>query len=301
MMQTTDGAAEESRDALPAPAPDRLRVLARIAEYERLGYFDRDVEDDPPTRPLEPGEVDYTYRRLRSRIAARIANRSAVRYFEGCLKRGDFMLDGVTGQEHFSALRDRGALLVCNHFNPFDNYAVYRAIRPQLGRRPLYKIIREGNYTSFPGLFGYFFRHCHTLPLGSKLAVIREMTAATDTLLRRGEKVLIYPEQGMWWNYKKPRPVKVGAFRFAAKAGVPTLPIFITLREDRRIGSDGFPVLGYTVHLLDPIFPDPAKSVRDNAAAMARQTYDSWRRVYEKTYGIPLTYTTEGTVSPCSI
>ena len=30
-----------------------------------------------------------------------------------------------------------------------------------------------------------------------------------------GEKVLVYPEQSMWWNYRKPRPLKSGAFKFA--------------------------------------------------------------------------------------
>jgi hypothetical protein len=27
---------------------DRLNILKKIEEYERLGYFDRDVEDAPP-------------------------------------------------------------------------------------------------------------------------------------------------------------------------------------------------------------------------------------------------------------
>ena len=30
------------------------KILDRIAEYERLGLFDKDVNDDPPTIPLRP-------------------------------------------------------------------------------------------------------------------------------------------------------------------------------------------------------------------------------------------------------
>ena len=33
-------------------AQDRLEILEKIAEYERRGTFDRDVENDPPTVPL---------------------------------------------------------------------------------------------------------------------------------------------------------------------------------------------------------------------------------------------------------
>ena len=39
---------------------NRKKVLARIAEYERAGLFDKDVEDDPETTPLDPDSVDYT-------------------------------------------------------------------------------------------------------------------------------------------------------------------------------------------------------------------------------------------------
>ena len=44
-------------------------------------------------------------------------------------------------------------------------------------------------------------------------------------------KILIYPEQSMWYNYRKPKPLKVGAFSFAVKNNVPVLPIFITCED----------------------------------------------------------------------
>ena len=37
---------------------ERLRVLARIAEYEKEGRFNDDVEEDDPPVPIKPGEVD---------------------------------------------------------------------------------------------------------------------------------------------------------------------------------------------------------------------------------------------------
>lgn len=282
-------------------AADRLKVLSRIEEYERKGWFDRDVEDDPPTRPLRPGEVDYTGEKLSTRVATKEANVLARKFIEDRIRDGTLILRDVIGIENYLAVKDEGAVITCNHFNAFDNFAVYKAIENYLPTRELYKIIREGNYTSFPGLYGYFFRHCNTLPLGANLSVLRELMAAVKVLLGRGEKILIYPEQGMWWNYRKPRPLKPGGFQLACASKAPVVPFFITTEETDRIGEDGFPILAYTVHILPAIRYDERLNVRENVRAMAEKNYAAWKQVYESVYGIPLTYTTEGEVGPCSI
>ena len=115
---------------------------------------------------------------------------------------------------------------------------------------------------------------------------------AMDVLLKRGEKVLVYAEQGMWWNYRKPRPLTNGAFKFAVTSNVPVLPMFITMNDSDIIGGDGFPIQEYTLHILEPIYPDPNKSDRENIEWMKNKNYEMWKNVYETTYGIPLTYTT---------
>ena len=285
----------------PLKTRERLAVLERIREYERLGFFDRDVEIDPPTRQLEEGEVDYIGKKRSTRFFTKIANFAARSFFERQIKQGNLIIKEVRGLENYLAVADKGALITCNHFNAFDNYAVYKAIEESLGKRPLYKIIREGNYTSFGGLYGFFFRHCNTLPLSTRMVTLRELIESVNILLTRGEKVLIYPEQGMWWNYRKPRPLKLGSFRFAAKAGVPVVPFFITTEETDKKDAAGFPILAYTVHILPAIMPDPDKNIRVNTEEMCAKNYRAWQEVYESTYGIPLTYTTEGEVKPCSI
>lgn len=276
-------------------------ILKRIEEYERLGLFDKDVNDDPPTRPLRPGEVDYTLKKASTRIASKIANKVGKNHFEKMLRRGDVIISAIYGTENLDAVRDCGAMITCNHIGVFDNYAVYKACRPMLGKKGLYKIIREGNYTSFPGLYGYLFRHCNTLPLSSNLSCMKELMSAIHTLLGRGEKILIYPEQAMWNDYKKPRPLKVGAFRFAAKENAPVLPIFITLENTYIEGRDGNDVQQYTVHILPAIFPEESKGVKENSLEMCQKNYDMWKEVYERVYKKKLEYTTEGEVKACSI
>lgn len=279
----------------------RLKVLERIGELERLGLFDRDAEDDPPTIPLKPGTVDYTGKKLSTRVLATLSSMLGEHHFEGMLKRGDVVIKEIRGKENLDAIRNIGVLVTCNHFNAFDNYAVNLAIAPALkSKYRLYKVIREGNYTSFGGFYGFLFRHCNTLPLSSNFSCLKELMNAISVLLDRGEKILIYPEQGMWYNYRKPRPLKLGAFRFAAKSNAPVLPIFITLEDTESTDGDGLPVQAYTVHILPAIFPDENASIKDNSQYMCRKNYEMWKSTYESFYGKKLEYTTEGKVDACS-
>ncbi len=271
-------------------SPERLEILKRIDEYEKNGWFDRDVESDPPTVPLDYESVDYTCKKLSTRIAAKIANIAARRHFDGMIKQNKLIIKEVIGLENYEKVTG-GAILTCNHFNQTDNYAVYKVIQKKLGRRDLYKVIREGNYTSFPGFYGYLFRHCNTLPLTASAKGITVFMKAVAELLQRGEKILIYPEQAMWWNYKKPRPLKDGAFSIAARNHVPVIPFFITMEDSEFIDDqNGFPIQAYTVHILEPIYPDSFKNRRQNAAEMRDRNYELWKEVYERVYGLELKY-----------
>ena len=116
---------------------------------------------------------------------------------------------------------------------------------------------------------------------------------AMKVLLERGEKVLVYAEQGMWWNYRKPRPLTVGAFKFAVESKVPVLPIFITMEDSDLIDGDGFPVQKYTVNILPAIFADPSKNTKENMEEMKIKNYEAWVKVYEDFYKTPLVYSTE--------
>lgn len=268
-------------------SPARQAVLDEIKVKEKAGLFNEPVEKDPPAPELLPTEVDYLCEKASSRLKRRIANFIADRYFLNLIKKGILIIDGVTGEENLSVLQS-GAVITCNHFSPLDNYAIFHCIRKYLPKKYLYKVIREGNYTGFPGLYGFFFRHCNTLPLSSNRRTMMNFSKAIHTLLKNGETVLIYPEQEMWWNYKKPRPFKVGAFKIAHKAGVPVLPTFITMVDDDRLDADGYPLQRYTLHVMPAICPEGL-----TPEEMSERAYEACKRKYEEVYGIPLVYGSE--------
>ena len=274
----------------------RLEILKKIEEYEKNGWWARDVEDDPPTIPLTPDKVDYLNKKLSNKIATFFVNIGAKIFIKKLIKNKQMIIKDILGRENYEKVQDSGVIITCNHFNPFDNFAIHYALLPYMyngSGKVLYKVIREGNFTNFPGLYGFFFRHCNTLPLSTNFSTMKNFMQAVKTLLARKDKILIYAEQGLWWNYRKPRPMASGSFRFAAENKVPVLPIFITMNDSEIIGGDGFPVQEYTVNILEPIYPDEQKSVKQNTEEMKKKNYEAWKKCYEDFYKIPLTYSTE--------
>lgn len=276
----------------------RIEVLKKIQQLELDRKFDVDVEDDPPTIVLTPENIDYLRTTMTSKIKRIFANKVGEKFLDDLLKNNKLIIKEIKGMENISEL-NTGAILTCNHFNPFDCFTIEKTFRlsGQAKTRKLHKVIREGNYTNFPGLYGFFFRNCDTLPLSSNKRTMVEFMKAVDTLLQKGDFILIYPEQSMWWNYRKPKPLKHGAFKMAVRNNVPILPIFITMEDSDIIGEDGFPIQEYTVNVSKPIYPDLNLSQRERTEKMLNENFEIWKKIYEDFYGISLEYTTKDNVS----
>lgn len=271
-------------------ARDRLLVLERIATLEREGKFDIDVEEDPPTKELQPEDIDYLRKKVSSKVKARLTYRIARSFMNNLIAEKKLIIKEIKGIEHFQNLNS-GAIITCNHFNALDSFAiqiVYEAAKQK--KRKFYRVIREGNYTNFPGFYGMLMRNCNTFPLSSNLKTMKKFMKSMDEVLAHGDFMLIYPEQSMWWNYRKPKPLKKGAFSFAARNNVPVLPCFITMEDSDILGEDGFYVQEYTVHVSEPIYPDPLKSYALNVEAMREKNYEIWKQIYEETYHEYLVY-----------
>ena len=273
---------------------ERLEILEKIERLEQEGHFDVDAEDDPPTIILTPENVDYLKKKWKSKLKAKFANKLGEKFLDRLLENNKLIIKEIKGMEILQNVQT-GAMITCNHFNPFDSFSIEEVFRisGQSKNKKLYKVIREGNYTNFPGFYGFFFRNCDTLPLSSNTKTMTEFIKAVDTILKRGDFILIYPEQSLWWNYKKPKPLKNGAFRLASRNNVPIIPIFITMEDTDIIGEDGFPVQQYIINIEEPIYPDNKLSVKENTEIMKKKNFEVWKNVYEDFYKIPLEYTTK--------
>ena len=286
----------------------RVALEEKIAEYEKEGKFDQDVEDDPPSRTIMPNEIDYLRRSPIAKIKTKIAHEKAKVFLKTILDKKVMIIKEIKGIENWQRLQS-GAIITCNHFNAFDSFAIQEAYHAskKWPKQKFYRVIKEGNYTSFPGFFGELMRHFYTLPLSSNLKTMVKFTEATNTLLKKGNFVLFYPEQAMWWNYRKPRPLKPGAYKFAVKNNVPVLPCFITMRDSDILGEDlrksikdfdvdenfipdGYFVQEYTIHVGEPIYPRADLNYKQNLEYMAEENFKCWKEIYEKEYQEALKY-----------
>ncbi len=271
---------------------DRVEILHKIEQYERDGRFDEDVENDPPGRVLMPDDIEYIRRTKAEKLKTKLAFKMAHKFVDELIEDKKLIIKEIKGIENFKEL-PCGAVITCNHFNAYDSFAIQLAYEAaDQPNRSFWRVIREGNYTSFPGFYGFLMRHCNTLPLSSNVDTMKKFFKAIDELIRGGDYVLFYPEQSMWWNYRKPKPLKRGAYLCAARSAAPVLPCFITMKDSDVMGEDGFYIQEYTIHISPPIYPEQGLSRREQADKMMLRNYELWKEIYETEYHIPLSYTT---------
>lgn len=272
----------------------RVDINDRISFLDRIGMFDIDVNEDPPTKPLEPDDKDLDYLKERPINATknRISNDWKRNFI---IRNGQLIIEGTPGIEQALDIKS-GAIITCNHFNPFDSFSIEQVLEDAGSEKRLFKVSREGNFTNFNGTIGadfrkigLYFKYDNILPLSQRQETMKMFEEALKIILtKRKEFVLVCPEQSMWFGYRKPKPFKYGAFKWATENNVPVLPTFITQRQN----FVGDMVQRYTIHFGEPIYPDKNLSPRENAKKMRDANFEFCRSVYEKVYGEPLEYGT---------
>lgn len=271
----------------PTKNRERLLVLDNIAMALQAGDHFRKVEVSDPEITAEDVKrvilpFDNEKRKFKNKILSCIARRIAEKETKKINK-----LTTIEGLEN--ALRVRGgAMITCNHFNPMDN-TVVRYMAMKCGKRKKLDIVIQERNVFMDGFFGFLMRNCNTMPVSQNTHYMaRNFKPALKKKLNSGHHVLIYPEQEMWFNYKKPRDTRIGAYHFAAEFGVPIIPCFIEMSEYPGFDENGFQNIRYTLHIMPPIYPDPALSIRENREIMQATDMRLKKECYEQAYGVKL-------------
>ena len=194
------------------------------------------------------------------------------------------------GLENLNNLPIGGAIVTANHFNQIDSLPI-KLLANKMHHQ--LSIVIEDTNLMLPGFFRYLMNYVGTIPLVQSASDIgNEFPKHLSNALAKNNWVLIYPEQEMWWNYRKPRKLQRGAYYFAAKQNVPVISLFIEIRDLPKIEKkdSNFYETKYIVHVLQPIFPDVSLSANENAHKMMEQDYQQKVAAYEKIYGKKLNY-----------
>ncbi len=257
-------------------------------EFEKNGNFNQDehVNTFDGCEPVDE-TFDYYKRGLVNGIKHWFYTR-ALKIYQRNVNRGLTNLK-IVGQENLRGLKG-GYIVTCNHISKVDSFAVRAAVRRDL------KFV-AADFNNWKGILGDISRNTGYLPICTQknsLIMTRKFNQALEYFLNRKWPVLIYPEQALWTDYKKPRPLKRGAFHYAAKFRKPVLPLFITIQDkSESIDAQGRANYGdYTIHILPPIYPQADLDDRINAGNMMIANFNAWRACYEQTYGQKLVYDT---------
>ncbi len=182
-----------------------------------------------------------------------------------------------------------GAIITGNHYSPVDTIPIKELIK-KVFNKELYIVSYASNLALKPPL-DFIVNHENIIPIKDSISYLNEVfKPQLFDLLNKGEFVLIYPEQEMWNNYRKPRPCKRGAYQFAEEANVTIISLYTELK-DRGIKDDNnFNKLKYILHVLDIIEQDNNLSVRQNSINNSKKDYELKVKKYEEFFNKKLTY-----------
>ncbi|WEV39750.1 lysophospholipid acyltransferase family protein [Lactobacillus sp. ESL0681] len=194
------------------------------------------------------------------------------------------------GLENLKDIPTDGAIVTANHFNQIDEFAI-----KHLASKTHHQlaIVIEDTNLKLPGFLSYLMHYVGTIPLiRSTNYMGNEFPKHLHDALAKNNWVLIYPEQEMWWNYRKPRKLQRGAYYFAAKQNVPIISTFIEIQTINKKEKDhpNFYKTKYIVHVLPPIYPQPELSLKQNSQQMLEKDYQQKVAAYEKCYHKKLDY-----------
>jgi 1-acyl-sn-glycerol-3-phosphate acyltransferase len=276
--------AKENKATDAAALAERLAVVENIKKALEKGDTFVPVElGDPTVTPEMIKErivpFDLERRKLINKIKAKIAARIAGKLSD----KVNFDTE-IVGIENYLAVKG-AALVTTNHFNPTDSTHL-RYLMKKVGDKSRLNIIIQEKNVFMTGFFGFLMNNCYTLPVSKNLSYMAGSLKPTlEKLFKRGDKVLIYPEQEMWFNYKRPRPTRIGAYHYAAEFGIPVIPCFVEMRERDTEGENGFKELRYILHIMPPIYPDDSLPFREKRDKMQTIDYNYKVKCYEEAYG----------------
>lgn len=262
---------------------DRPAVIAHIKELAENEDWNAKAElDDPAVDDEQKMELIKNF--LKKKKSAGYSSKHKIA--ESIIQANTKLNTRNTRFEGLEKIEDiqDGAIITCNHFNQLDSTLVHALIEKK-DSKPVYTVIEETNL-DLPGLFGFLMNYGSNIPISVNYDYMRhEFMDQLEEVRDKKGYILIYPEQEMWFNYRRPRPLKRGAYYYASKLNLPVISLFAQMVDREEMDDENFHQVDYVVHVLDPLYPDPDKSDRLNSIEMARQDEKQRQEAYESIYG----------------
>ncbi|BDR59817.1 lysophospholipid acyltransferase family protein [Lactobacillus xylocopicola] len=269
---------------------NREQVIKNIKAAVERGDWNAKVEVGDPELSLdERKELVEAFWQDQASLKGKVNDRIGHLFF-AALMRFFTATTKFTGVENLADLPRGGAIITANHFNQFDSLPIKHLASKTHHRL---SITIEDTNLKLPGLLCYLMNYVGTIPLVQSPSYVgHEFPNHLREALNDDHWVLIYPEEEMWWNYRKPRKFQRGAYYFAALQNVPIISTFIEIKTSNKLekGHPDFLKTKYIVHVLPPIYPNTKLSVNENSKWMMERDYQQKVTAYEQVYHRKLDY-----------
>ena len=273
---------------------NRKAVIENISSLAENGQFHNKVEiSDPVLSSDESRKITDKYLKDRTKLSYKFKKFLGVSLAKIATK----IINKDTGITGLDKIPEDlgGVLITSNHFGPLEN-TVIRHLVGKMGRKHLGIISQASNF-AMKGVIGFLMNYADTIPLSTDPRYLAKdlVSLLKERMVDKKHAVLLYPEQEMWFNYRKPRPPKSGAYFYAAKLNVPIISCFVEMVDCEKDDTDEFKKVRYVLHILGVLYPDGEKTVRENTQELGTKDYELKKACYERVYGKKLTYDFEST------
>lgn len=270
-------------------APNREEVIKNIIKSCEQKEFHNKVEiGDPVYTDEERTYMMEKYMRARRYPYFKILNWVAGRTLDLITWYWNRNTE-IKGLENLSDLH-QSAIITSNHFNPSENTAI-RLLSQKLKKGNLHIVSQDTNL-AMTGVLGFYMNYVDIIPISPNLQYMKNVFPnLMKEALRKGQNILIYPEEEMWFNYRKPRPPKRGAYYYASTLQVPIISCFVEIEDLPEWEKEHFHRTKYILHVLPVIYPEQSLSRREDSKRMMEIDYRQKKEAYEKAYEKKLDYT----------
>lgn len=268
---------------------NRRGVIENIKNFAETGQFHNKVElNDPELTAAQSRQITDAYLENRKHLSFKVKTALGVALAQASTRAINKNTQ-IKGLEKIP--KDLGGVLITsNHFSPLEN-TVIRHLTNTLGRKKLGIISQTSNF-AMTGMVGFLMNYADTIPISTDPRYLAKdfLSLLKERLVDKKQAILLYPEQEMWFHYRKPRPPKNGAYFYAAKLNVPILSCFVEIVDLDEDDTAEFKKVKYILHILDILYPDGNKTARENTEMLSARDYALKKACYETVYGKELTY-----------
>lgn len=267
---------------------NKEKVIDNIKNAVSNGEYNKKVEvDDPNLTSKEQEKIIKKYMENQNTISYKVKNRIA-RAIISIVTNMQNKETKIVGIENIKDI-NTGAIITSNHFNPLDNTIIQKLVKV-LGRKRLY-IVSQVSNLAMEGFIGFMMNYSDIIPISKQVGYMKkDFSKIVKNTLKKNDYILIYPEEEMWFNYRKPRTLKNGAYYYAAKNNVPIISCFVEIIDTKENDNSEFYRVKYVLHILPPIYPESNKTAKENSVLMMEKDYKQKKETYERVYNKKLDY-----------